>query len=893
MIRKVFLILSASALVAALSFAQTEPAAPATAANLFAPLTSGGAVELPAVDPRVPRPDAFFGYPLGARFTHWDRMVAYLEALDAASPRVSMIEYGRTYEGRPLQLVAITSPQNQERLEEIRQEHQRLADPDSLAEPERDRLVRRTPLVLWLAYGIHGNESSSAEAAMATAYTLAAAQGETAAALDNLVVLIDPLSNPDGRERYVSSFEQRRGQEPNPRISAAEHWEPWPGGRTNHYAVDMNRDWAWASQQETRHRIAAYRSWEPQVYVDFHEMSSSSSYFFPPSADPVHPQIDRRIVGWLDVFGRNNAQAFDRQGWIYFKGERYDLFYPGYGDSYPSLRGAVGMTYEMAGGGRGGLAITLPDGSVLSLADRVARHFTTSMATFHTAAANHRKLLEDYVANIRKPAAEAVRSYVWTAGQPESRTLADLLAFHGIRVRQLGRETELRVKPLRREGQETARRFPAGSYVVSTAQPLGNLVEALLELESPMTEGFLKRQRQRFEQSLDTEFYDITAWSLPLAFNLDTWVAAGEPAGLRPVAADRGGIRGEGSLGYLIPPQGVASYRLAAELQTRQIRHRVAMAPFTAAGTEYPSGTIFVPRQGNAEGLRETLAALLAEGDLSAQGVISSYEVEGLSLGSSDMVAVRPVRVGLVGGDGVDALSFGFLWHLLDMQIGVPHDRLDIAHLDDANLADFNVLVLPSGGYKRIAKDTQTALDSWVKNGGVLVGIGDAVEWLRDVKLTSIKAWEAPAAEQEEPAEASPDDPEAPSAIETDIARRTISTPGAIVATQIRKQHPLTLGIPSPPPVLVDGSLVLLSTGNPLEDVLLAADQNPVIAGFTWPEAEERLAGSLLVGMESHGNGGVVVFAQEPTFRLFWRGTMPLFLNAVLYGPSTGVGGNF
>jgi hypothetical protein len=272
--------------------------------------------------------------------------------------------------------------------------------------------------------------------------------------------------------------------------------------------------------------------------------------------------------------------------------------------------------------------------------------------------------------------------------------------------------------------------------------------------------------------------------------------------------------------------------------------------------------------------------------------VISSYEVEGLSLGSSDMVAVRPVRVGLVGGDGVDALSFGFLWHLLDMQIGVPHDRLDVAHLDDANLADFNVLVLPSGGYKRIAKDTQTALDSWVKNGGVLVGIGDAVEWLRDVKLTSIKAWEAPAAEQEEPAEASPDDPEAPSAIETDIARRTISTPGAIVGTQIRKQHPLTLGIPSPPPVLVDGTVVLLPTGNPLEDVLLASDPAPVIAGFTWPEAEERLAGSLLVGMESHGNGGVVVFAQEPTFRLFWRGTMPLFLNAVLYGPSTGVGGN-
>jgi hypothetical protein len=555
------------------------------------------------------------------------------------------------------------------------------------------------------------------------------------------------------------------------------------------------------------------------------------------------------------------------------------------------------MTYEMAGGGRGGLAITLPDGSVLSLADRVARHYTTSMATFRTAAANLRKLMEDYVANVRKPSSEAARSYVWSAGQPEARALADLLALHGIRVRQLNQGAELKVRPLRRDGQETARRFAAGDYVVSTAQPLGNLVEALLELESPMTESFLKRQRQRFEQSLDTEFYDITAWSLPLAFNLDTWVTEGAPSGLRPVATDRGGIRGEGSLGYLVPPQGVASYRLAAELQSRKMRYRVAMAPFTAAGTEYPSGTLFIPRQGNGEGLRETLAGLLAEANLNAQGIVSSYEVGGLSLGSSDMVAVRPVRVGLVGGDGVDALSFGFLWHLLDVQVGVPHDRLDIANLDDANLSDFNVLVLPSGGYKRIDKDTQAALDAWVRTGGVLIGIGDAVSWLRDVKLTSIKSWEAPSDEEGEAAAAvgaavGPGDPESPSVMETDIARRTISTPGAIVGTQIRKQHPLALGIPSPPPVLVDGSVVLLPTGNPLEDVLLATDQTPVIAGFTWPEAEERLAGSLLVGMESHGNGGVVVFAQEPTFRLFWRGTMPLFLNAVLFGPSTGVGGN-
>ncbi|HEX2223600.1 MAG TPA: M14 family zinc carboxypeptidase, partial [Thermoanaerobaculia bacterium] len=278
MIRKTSTLLAVSLLWAALVLAQTpqapapaatappsEPAATSPVTNLLAPLSGGGAVELPPLDGRVPRPDAFLGYPLGERFTHWDRMQAYLAALDAASPRVTMWEYGRTYEGRPLQLLAITSPQNLERLEEIRQEHLRLAEADTLPDADRDRILRRTPLVLWLAYGIHGNESSSSEAALAMAYLLAAAQGEMGEMLDDVVVLLDPLSNPDGRERYVSGFEQRRGSEPNPRISSAEHWEPWPGGRFNHYAVDLNRDWAWASQQETRHRLAAYRSWEPQV----------------------------------------------------------------------------------------------------------------------------------------------------------------------------------------------------------------------------------------------------------------------------------------------------------------------------------------------------------------------------------------------------------------------------------------------------------------------------------------------------------------------------------------------------------------------------------------------------------------------------------------------------
>ena len=424
--------------------AQAPAAAPPP---LLAPLSGGQELPLPPAAVAVPSPAAVLGYPLGARFTHWDRIVEALAAIDGASDRVAMWEYGRTYEGRPLQLLAVSAPKNIARLEAIRKERLRLADPEALPADERERLVRELPVVVWLAYGVHGNESSSAEAAMATAWVLASAGGDVAALLEEAIVLIDPLCNPDGRERYVHSFEQRTGSRPNPDPAAAEHFEPWPGGRTNHYLLDLNRDWAWASQQETRHRIAAYRQWEPQVYVDFHEMGTESTYFFPPTAEPIHPRIDRQLVSWLDTFGRANAQAFESQGWIYYTGENFDLFYPGYGDSYPSLRGAVGMTYEMAGGGRAGAALALPDGSTLTLADRVARHLTTSLATVRTAAQNRRRLLEDYAAGRAAPRDEG-RTFLWPADQQEAGALADLLVLHGVRVEQLAEDDTLPARPL-------------------------------------------------------------------------------------------------------------------------------------------------------------------------------------------------------------------------------------------------------------------------------------------------------------------------------------------------------------------------------------------------------------------------------------------------------------
>jgi hypothetical protein len=864
-------------------------------------------VDLPAeLDPAVPSPAEFLGYPLGSRFTHHQRILDYLERLAEASPRVAIWRYGETYEGRPLTLVAISLPENVARLDELRGAHRRLADPRGLSDDEIDRLAGELPVVVWLAYGVHGNESSSAEAAMAAAYALAAGGGEWAELLAGTVVLIDPLVNPDGRERYVSFYEQARGRLPDADPAAAEHWEPWPGGRQNHYLIDLNRDWSWASQRETRDRLAAYREWEPQVYVDYHEMFVESTYFFPPAADPVNPLLDPRTVAWLDVFGRGNAAAFDRQGWPFYKAESFDLYYPGYGDSYPAFRGAVGMTYEMAGHGRAGLAVERRDGSLLTLADRVAQHLTTSLATVRTAAENRRDLLRTFARARADAAGRSGPVYLWPAGAPEAPALAELLELHGVGVGRLAGEVRLRARAVTAPEESLAERsFPAGTYVVSAGQPLGALAQTLLDRSPKMGEEFLERQRARLERNAGTEFYDITSWSLPLAFNLEAWVVPAPARGLEGRVAEgpgprSGGLRvggpeGAGRVGYLAPPAGIAGFRFAAALLREGIGFRVLLEEVEVGGARYPAGTLFIPRLSNQEPggrrLEVALIPLAVEAGVSFSGVDTSYSTAGISLGSDLAPTVVPPAVGLVSGEGVSPTSFGFLWHLLDQQVRLPHTVLPLDRLGAARLADFDVLVLPDGwGYGgALGGDAGDAVARWVRDGGVLVAVDGARGWLAERELTAVEAWQPP----EEEGENGGDGDGAEDAEAEAVARRPIDTPGAILATRLTPHHPLAAGLPGPPPVLFSGSTVLLATGDPQVDVLTAASEAPVLTGIAWPEAEARLEGALLVSVERAGRGAVVLFAQDPDFRLFWRGTAPLFLNAVVYGPSFLSGGGY
>lgn len=838
-------------------------AAPGLAAPpLFAPLTAGSPPDLPAVAEEVPSPAAFLGYPLGERFTAYPEIVAYLETLAAASERVSIQEYGRTYEGRPLKLVTLTSPRQGRRLEEIRLQSLSLASGE-LDEKVRDRILDDQPAVVWLAFGVHGNETSSAEAAMAVAYVLAAGLGEWEELLEHVVVVLDPLVNPDGREHWVSWYRGERGSRPDPFYGAAEHRPPWPGGRQNHYMIDLNRDWAWLTQVESRQRVAAYRRWEPQVYVDFHEMSSRSTYFFPPPADPVHVELDPDVLAWLEVFGRANATAFDAQGWGYFVRERYDLFYPGYGDTYPGLRRAVGMTYEVGGGGGAGLDLELRNGRRVNLADRVARHTTAALATVRTAGKNRRRLVGGFAsARARRP---ALVTYLFSPRQAEGPALASLLVEHGLVVEELGEEATLVARAL---GSEVIREasFDAGTLAVSTDGPLGYLLRALMEPTSEMPEEFLAEQRRRFEERRPTSFYDITGWSLPRAMNLEVETVTGRPPGLVPWRPAPGRLAGETGVGFLVRPQGIAGYAFAAALSEAGVKLRFTLRELRVAGRLYPAGSFYVPARGNGEDLAARLAELAAETGVRLDAVPTSWSEEGPSLGSDEVLPLRRARVGLVGGKGVGTTSFGALWHLLDREVTLPYSRLDLDGISGPVLERLDVLVLPDGGgYGAL---DQEAVSRWVRSGGVLVAVGRAVEWVQQAELTEVKTLQ----------------PEADTASEGGDDRE-VHVPGAILTTEVSADHPLAAGLASPPPILFYGRKILQATGDPRVDVLVAGP-DPLIGGFAWPEAQDRLHGALLVAAEGVGRGRVVLFAQEPVFRLFWRGTAPLFLNALMVAPS-------
>jgi hypothetical protein len=837
------------------------------------------------MDARVPTPEKVLGFKIGDRFATPAEIGAYVRAVAAAAPeRVRVETYGFTSEGRELLAIVVTSPENHARFEDLAGKVRAVYSPTSSkpVAPSPD-----LPVFVWFSYGVHGDEASSPEAAIATLYHLAASRdAETAELLRRVVLTMDPVVNPDGRARYLAWLATAVNGEPDPNPDAREHHPAWPRGRTNHFGFDLNRDWAWLTQAETRARIPRYRRTPPQVHVDFHEMSPESSYFFPPAAEPVHTGLERDSVKWLGVFGRENASAFDAHGWTYFIRETFDMFYPGYGDSWPFFNGAVGMTYEVAGGPGGGLAYRRRDGTILTLKERALKHFTTGMTTLRTAAAHRDELLRDFAAARAAAYAQGARAYVIPAGQDPYRL-------------------RLFVETLRAQGIEVQRskaRTKDEALVIETAQPSGVLAAALLDEKAEIPSRFLEEARSRFLRREDEGFYDVTAWSLPAAFGLRasrTNARTGplEVAQLRPGEVARSGAR----LGYLVRSPGLAAFPILARCAEKRLPVSVAAKSFRVSAETFPVGTLFLRREGAPSDFDAAVADLAGSTGVDFDGVESAWTEEGIALGSESFVPWKPVRIGLLSGPGMDRSSAGWALDAFTRVFRYPVSVLDADAFDDADLTRYDVLIFPDGSSRvtsALGKRNAEALRAWTRAGGVIVAIGGGAALLRekDVALSQATEWKSPREkesdrkpeEKEESASREKKALEKPTETdEADIENRRLPIPGAIFRTRVKTaEHFLLFGSPEPPRVLLSTDAPLVAPGDPFETVVAIEREKPLASGHAWPEAVERIAGTPYLIAEGAGKGWAITFADDPNFRGFWLGTEVLFGNAAILAAS-------
>lgn len=833
-------------------------------------------------EPHIPAPHEIIGYHIGERFTDYRNLERYVFALAEASDRVELHEYGTTYQHRPLRVLYISSPQNLNRLDELKSNNLRLSDPRDVSDERAEQIIDDSPVFVWLAYSVHGNEASTTEAALLTMYHLAASTDEEIIdALEDVVVVLDPLVNPDGRERYVNYINDMSQRNPNPDPHAAEHTAPWPRGRTNHYFFDLNRDWAWLTQQETRQRVNLYRQFMPQVYIDYHEMGRESTYFFFPATPPFHPNYPEEVQEWGKVFGKGNASMLDRHGIPYYTGEVFDLFYPGYGDSWPTFNGAIGMTYEQSGGGTG-RAYERKDGHILTLAERAHNHFLTGIASINTAQQSREELLRYFYSfwlkGVEGPSG-SIRSVLMKEGKDPNRTadLVDVLLHHGIEVHRT--TIDQNIRNLTRFFETTAQRqdIPAGSYVINFNQPKSKLAKTLLEPHSDLP---------------DTFFFDITAWSLPAAYNTDAyWGESVITSNLEPVTGPvriPGTVGDKASYAYLIPWDRSKAAVALWELLKKEYSAHFAMRSFSMQENTFPRGTIVIYTHLNNDELHNDITDIAEKHGIDIYSTDTGLSDEGIDLGSNHIRPIVTPKIAVATDRPTIPNEYGEIWYLFDNVYGIPFTPLKSEQIANADLSRYNVLILPgdrSGrGYSEVLDSTAVnKIRSWVRKGGVLITTGGASQFATKEQSELTNVASSPR-NNDENSNAEKERKEKLKRMglqerQEFLQRERIA--GALLRIELDTTHPIGFGYDDNVVILKRGSETLQLTENGY-NVGIFKEETPV-SGYAWDELVEKIHDTAYVIDYPLGEGNVVLFSDNPHFRMFWHGLTKMFINATLF----------
>ncbi len=686
-------------------------------------------------DQNVPTPSSVLGFEVGSRPATHAQIEAVVKALAAKSPRCKLFEYGKTHEGRTLYYLVIASETNLRRLDALKSDYAKLADPRKVSKAEADQLAATLPALAWMAYVIHGDELSSSDAALAAAHHLAAGTGaDVQSLLENLVVVIDPLMNPDGRDRFLTMMAQNRTAQPGVDDQTLIHTGFWPAGRTNHYLFDLNRDFVFVTQPESRGRVRAAGEWNPHFYVEGHEMGSQSTFFFNPPREALNPHFPVTEQKWEARFGADQAAAFDAHGWRYFNGENYDNWYPGFTSSWAPLRGAIGNLYEQAKISTD--AVRHANDALESYRESVHHQLVSTMANLTFLAKNRKEILTDFVAEKRQLVGPAATfpARTWaippTANSARLRRFLDLLSVQAIEVQAA--EKSFRSSGKDRLGRAVKdREFPAGTLLVSSRQPLGRLVAAALEFDPHMTTEFLTEERREILRSNPSRVYDTTGWSLPMLYDVEAFELAGDIAGkiYAAPAAPAPISNADTPVAFIINGADDAAIIAAGRLMERNAWVRVADRAIQFDGHDFARGSVVITRKDNLNFSGDLAAAIrevCTELQVSATGVrTGNGPGESPDMGGRHFVLLQKPSIAIVGREPISPNGYGEAWHLVDHVLGLRASYVNFQNLRTADLRRYNVLVIPDGAATALA-DRMENLKAWVTAGGTLVAIGSS-----------------------------------------------------------------------------------------------------------------------------------------------------------------------